>query len=94
MKIDKFQSVSIAVMLGSLWFFAVILFAGINTPEYSHSSQAISELAAPGTPYAGLVRFGGFIPLGLIFILFALVAWQNPNIKRSQKLLLTHLTQR
>jgi hypothetical protein len=87
MTIEKMKIASIAMLLGMLWFCVIILLAGIYTPGYSHSFQAISELAAPGTPYAGLVRFGGFIPLGLVFIFFAVTAWRSPTAKNTQKLL-------
>jgi hypothetical membrane protein len=79
------QSMSKPVMfLAPLWFCAVILFAGAFTPGYSHSFQAVSELAAPGAPYAGLVRFGGFIPLGLAFLLFSFAVRQMPGSKAFQ----------
>jgi hypothetical membrane protein len=87
MTIINFRIARFALLLGPLWFGAVILFAGAYTPGYSHSFQAISELAAPGTPYAWLVRFGGFIPLGLAFVFFALAAWSSPGTKNRQKLI-------
>jgi hypothetical protein len=75
------------MLVGLLSFGVVILLAGVLTPGYSHSFQAISELAAPGTPYAGLVRFGGFISLGLEFAFFALAAWQSPDAKNPHKVI-------
>lgn len=75
------------MLLIPLWFCAVILFAGAFTPNYSHSFQAISELAAPNAPYAWLVRFGGFIPLGLAFVLFALLYWRSASSKNPQKVI-------
>jgi hypothetical protein len=72
------------ILLTSLWFCVVILFAGAFTSGYSHSFQAVSELAAPGTPYAGLVRFGGFVPLGLAFVMFAFAMRQMPASRTFQ----------
>lgn len=59
------------MLLAPLWFVALIIVAGFFTPGYSHLHQAISELAAPGAPWALLVRFGGFVPLGGAFLVFA-----------------------
>lgn len=60
-----------AILIGGGVFIAVILVAGYLTPGYSHARQSISELAAPGTRCRSLVRWVGFIPLGLSFIVFA-----------------------
>jgi len=45
--------------------------AGYLTPGYSHLHQALSELGAPNAPYAWLVRWLGFVPLGITFLIFA-----------------------
>ena len=45
--------------------------AGYLTPGYSHVHQSISELAARNAPYSWLIRWMGFVPLGLSFVLFA-----------------------
>ena len=60
-----------AMLLAPLWFALVLLFAGLRTPGYTHLSQAISELGAPGAPYALLVNFGGFLPVGSWLVCFA-----------------------
>ena len=44
----------------------------------------MSELAAPNAPYAWLVRFGGFVPLGLVFVLFAFAAQRITSSKTFQ----------
>ena len=90
----KLKTARKVIILGVLWFCALILFAGMFTPGYSHTRQAISELAAPGAPYAGLVRFGGFIPLGLAFVwaAFALLRSQNPGTFRVVFFVLFSLT--
>ena len=66
------------------WFCMVILLAGVFTPGYSHLHQAISELAAPGAPLAFFVQYGGFVPLGLMFILFAISFLKIPGEKNLQ----------
>ena len=83
-----------AMVLAPLWYCAVVLFAGAFTPGYSHSFQALSELAAPNAPYASLVRFGGFIPLGLVFVLFAFAVRRTPGSRafRTAALILFVLT--
>ena len=58
-------------VLAPVWFGLVILFAGAFTPGYVHLSQAISELGASNTPYAPVVNFIGFIPLGCSVVLLA-----------------------
>lgn len=60
-----------AVWFGALLFCAIILFAGYFTPGYSNLHQALSELGASDAPYALIVRWLGFIPLGISFIIFA-----------------------
>jgi len=60
-----------AVWYGASLFCIVILFAGFLTPNYSHFRQAISELGAPNAPYDWIVRWLGFVPLGVSFILYA-----------------------
>lgn len=66
----QFESVP-AILIGGCLFLAVVLFAGHFTPGYSHARQSISELGMPGAVYGLLVRWVGFVPLGLSFILFA-----------------------
>lgn len=46
--------------------------SGALRPGYSHLDQFISELGATGTPYAGLMNYGGFVPMGLLFLGFAI----------------------
>ncbi len=48
----------------------MVAFAGALTPGYSHVSQLISELGATGAPQEGLVRFAGFLPAGVVLLVF------------------------
>jgi len=59
------------ILFGVVLFCIVVLFSGYLTPDYSHFRQAISELGAPNAPYGWFVRWLGFIPLGISFIVFA-----------------------
>ena len=59
------------VILAPVWFGLIIFLAGLLTPGYKHSSQAISELGAPGAPYALVVNFAGFVPLGCSLMMLA-----------------------
>lgn len=43
-------------------------------PGYSHSAQFISELNATGTPWARELGLLGFVPLGVLFACFLVVA--------------------
>jgi hypothetical membrane protein len=60
-----------AVWYCAILFCTIIFFAGFLTPGYSHIRQAISELGAPNAPYDWVVRWLGFVPLGMSFILYA-----------------------
>ena len=51
-----------------------VLVAAALTPGYSHVSQFMSELGATGTTYELWVRFGGFLPAGLLLLAFCFVA--------------------
>jgi len=60
-----------AIWFGGCLFGLSILLAGYLTAGYSHVHRSLSELAATTAPYSWLVRWVGFIPLGLSFVLFA-----------------------
>ncbi|HAV77171.1 MAG TPA: hypothetical protein DCX53_07445 [Anaerolineae bacterium] len=60
-----------AIIIGGCLFLAIILISGRLTPGYSHTQQSISELGMFGTVYGRLVRWVGFVPLGLSFMAFA-----------------------
>jgi len=61
---------------GVIWFSVIIALAGIVTPNYSHVSQAISELGEPGAPYQWIVNFGGFVPLGVAIMISAIASYK------------------
>ena len=61
-------------ILGVLLFVFTTIFGGFFHPNYDHFSQFISELYAVDAPNADLIRFFGYLPSGIIFILFAVLA--------------------
>jgi hypothetical membrane protein len=63
-----------------LWVAAVI-YIGSLRPEYSHSRQYISELAARGTPTQHLMQVAGFILPGLMVIAFGVLVGLSAHTK-------------
>ncbi len=61
-------------ILGVLLFVITTLIGGFFHPNYNHFSQFISELYAVDAPNADLIRFYGYVPSGILFILFTLLA--------------------
>jgi len=47
-----------------------VLVAASLRPDYSHVTQFISELGATGTPDAGIMNYGGFLPGGVLLAAF------------------------
>ena len=59
----------------SLGFVALLaLLAGAAVPNYSHLSQFISELGARDAPFEWQVRFFGFLPSGILLLVFCFFA--------------------
>ena len=56
-----------------LFVFTTII-AGFFHPSYNHFSQFISELYAIDAPNADLIRFFGYLPSGILFVIFAALA--------------------
>jgi hypothetical membrane protein len=63
-----------AGILGVLFFVVTTILAGLQFQGYSHISQYISELYATGTPYGPQLRYYGFIPSGILIMLFSFLA--------------------
>jgi hypothetical protein len=68
------QFVFLTGILGVLIFVFTTIFGGFFHPNYNHFSQFISELYAVDAPNADLIRFFGYLPSGILFILFAVLA--------------------
>ncbi|MCF6264130.1 MAG: DUF998 domain-containing protein [Xanthomonadales bacterium] len=61
-------------LLSFIWLFLTVLLGGLTYPNYSHSSQFISELGATGAPYGALVNYLGFVPTEIFILLFIFLA--------------------
>ena len=64
-------------ILGSLAVVLLTVIGGANFPNYSHASQFISELGANGAPNGRIISLGGFLPAGILIIVFAFFAWRS-----------------
>jgi hypothetical membrane protein len=63
-----------------LWV-AALAYIGSLQPEYSHSRQYISELAARGTPTQHVMQVAGFILPGLMVVAFGLLVGLSAQTK-------------
>lgn len=61
-----------AIWLGGVLFTISVVVAGYLTPGYSHFHQSISELGESCAPFARLVFWLGFTPLGTSFALYSI----------------------
>ncbi len=68
------RTATIAGLVAGALCFLVPLVFGMLRPEYSHVRDYISELGETGAPYAGWVNLAGFLPIGLIVLLFVFTA--------------------
>lgn len=87
----KTMLLKLAAVAAPLWFGLVVFVAGAFTPGYSQATQTMSELAAPGAPLGWLVRFGGFLPVGIILLVLALAIYRLPLPARTGEALLLAL---
>lgn len=65
------KGVAVTGILGIILFVGTTIIAGFSHPNYSHIAQFISELYAVDAPNADALRFYGYIPSGICFVLFA-----------------------
>ncbi len=87
----KATTLKLLIFLVPAWFTIVIILAGALTPGYNHLTQAVSELGAPGAPYALFVNLGGFIPMGCAITFFAMTSGRflvSPAQKTSARIFL------
>lgn len=61
-------------ILSVMFFVTTTIVSGFFHPNYNHFSQFISELYAVDAPNADLIRFFGYLPSGILFIVFSLLA--------------------
>lgn len=60
-------------LLGVLFLATSAIAGGMQFEEYSHVRQFMSETYAKGTAWGDVLRFGGFVPAGSLFLLFGLL---------------------
>jgi hypothetical membrane protein len=62
----------------SLLFFGIAApeIIGALTPGYSSQSNFLSELGQTGAPYAALMNFGVFLPVGLLWAIGMVCVWR------------------
>lgn len=69
--------------LSGAWLVATVAIAGFFYPDYNHTAQLMSELAATESPYGIYVNRLGFFVVELLFIGFILIGvWHAPKTKR------------
>lgn len=66
----------VSASIALLFVVVLTLLGGAFYPDYSHSSQFISELGARQAPHEQLVRWGGFLPAGVFMLVFVLAAFK------------------
>ncbi len=59
-----------AALSGALLLLILTIAGGETFPNYSHASQFISELGAREAPHENLVRFAGFLPVGILSFIY------------------------
>lgn len=72
MKRSVIKYFSLGGLFASVLFTLMTLICSGLRPGYDHTNQFISELGATNTLYAALMNYAGFIPSGLMIILFAI----------------------
>jgi hypothetical protein len=70
----RWSGTCLAGLSGALTFMATTIIGGALNPDYDHISQFISELYAANAPHADVLRFGGYIPSGLLIAFFSFSA--------------------
>lgn len=71
------QLMALGGVAGPLVFIINTLVWGRLRPNYDHSAQFISELGATGTLNAQYMNYAGFIPSGLLLVIFALALYSK-----------------
>lgn len=71
MKTKLSQMGNLCGILAPLLWAAVIIFCGSLRPEYNHLTQYISELGERGSSTEFIIRYAGFVPTGVMHIVFS-----------------------
>ena len=54
-----------------------VITAGALHPDYSHLTQAISELGAKEAPYQDIMNYCGLVPVGILTFIFSIGMFRN-----------------
>ena len=74
------KGVAITGVMGVLLFVLTSVLGRLLNPNYNHISQFISELYAVDAPNADTLRFYGYLPSGICFVLFSFfLRWILPK---------------
>lgn len=65
---------SISGIAGAAVVLLFTVIGGAAFPGYSHARQYMSELGAWGAPHGDLVSYAGFLPAGILLVVFAISA--------------------
>lgn len=75
-----FRSFTLGGIAGPVLFAVVVVICGALRPDYSHTTQFISELGETGGAWSGLMNYAGFMTAGALIVLSALgLAARFPN---------------
>lgn len=66
-------------ILGVTFFVVTSILAGLQSSDYSHVSQLISESYSIDTPYGKFLRFLGYLPSGICLTIFAFSSARHFN---------------
>lgn len=78
---DRERLPNILLVLALTMAVAVPIIGGSLVPDYSHLENYISELGAVGTQWGSIISLGGFLPVGVLVVVFLLVSAPLVNCK-------------
>ncbi|MEQ8954737.1 MAG: DUF998 domain-containing protein [Gammaproteobacteria bacterium] len=74
MTLNRITLLRLSALATALLALAVPLLGALFLPDYSHLADTISELGAFGTPTRNWVNYAGFLPIGLLVLVFVVLA--------------------
>jgi hypothetical protein len=78
----RVRAVTVCAYAAAALAVAVPLVGGLARDGYDHTAQFISELGERGTPDGRLVSLVGFIPIGVLVLVFAALALRDVRPQR------------
>ena len=76
MKRTSLKRLALGGVAGPILFTVIMLLCASLRSDYSHTHHFISELGATGTSNADLMNWAGFIPAGVMIVLFGVALTQ------------------